>query len=176
MRKYFTQYSSDSTGTRDNKTKITIGTNSPPCRLNGIPKINDIRKSATQYLIKSNKLDTSIDGNFTDNLVALPIFTEVICYKISDSSIRDLYTRFWTNLTADPVNIPGPKFVDLGLSTIGTLDKGASICNPATAFGRPTDVAHWSVPNHIFGKTTEVGDTVRKKSYSDYKTDSETWT
>ena len=76
---------------------------------------------------------------------------------------------------ADTVNIPELQFVDLGLSTINVLDKGTSRWTPTTRFGRPTDVSHWSTPNHIFGKNTVVGDAVRAKSYYNYKTGFENW-
>ena len=122
MIKYSNPYSSDS-----NKTRILIESNdnttAPPCGLNVIPKINDIRQSGTPDLRDSNKLENSIDGKFTNNLVVPPIFTEVLCEKLSDSSIRYIYTRCRMNLTPDPVNIPAPQFVDLGLSTIGALNK-----------------------------------------------------
>ena len=55
-------------------------------------------------------------------------------------------------LAVDAVNISAPQFMDLGVSTIDALDKGASICNPDTRVGRHTYVAHWSDPDHIFGK------------------------
>ena len=79
------------------------------------------------------------------------------------------------NLAADLVNIPAPQFVDLGLSTIDALDKGASILTPATRVGRPMDIDKWNELDHIFGKTTSVGDAVREKSDYKYKTDFENW-
>ena len=139
------------------------------------PEIYNIRQSATPDLIKSNKLDTSIDWQFTNNLVATPIFTEVIYDKLTDSSIRDLYTRCQMNLTEYSVNIPEPQFVDLGLSTINALDKGASIWTPTTRFGRPTYVNHCSAPDHNFGKTTATGDAVSAKSDYNYKNDFKNW-
>ena len=42
------------------------------------PDIDDIQQSTTPYLINSNKLDTSIDVNFTNDLVELPNFTVVL--------------------------------------------------------------------------------------------------
>ena len=56
------------------------------------------------------------------------------------------------NLAADPVNIPAPQFLNLGLSTINALDKEAILWTPTTIVGRPTDVAHGSAPDHIFEK------------------------
>ena len=76
---------------------------------------------------------------------------------------------------ADTVNIPEPQFIDLGLSTIDTLDKGTSLWTPATRVGRPTDVSHWSMSEHIFGKYTAVRNAVIKKSDYNNKTDFETW-
>ena len=63
--------------------------------------------------------------------------------------------------------------MDLGVSTIGTLDKGASLWNRTTRVGRPTDVFHWSVPDHICGKPISVVDAVSAKSDYNCKTDFE---
>ena len=155
MSKYSTPDSSDISGTRINI--VTSDTTTvPPCGLNVSPKIDDIRQSATPYWRKSNKLDSAIDGNFPNNMVALPIFTDVICDKISDSSRWDLYRLRWMNLVTDPVNIPAPQFVYLGLSTIDTLHKDTSIWTPATSIVRPTDISHWSAMDHIFGKIQQL--------------------
>ena len=142
--KYSTPSSSDNSETRINVitvtskpdssdiigTRIPIGTSdtttSPPCGLNVIPNIDNIWQSATPDLKTSNKLDASNYGKFPDNMVAPPIFTDVISDKLSNSSIRDLYTRCRMNLAAHPFNIPAPKFVDLGISAIYALDKGSS--------------------------------------------------
>ena len=105
MSKSSTPDYSDSTVTRGNITRIPIGTIAPPCGLNSIPNIKDIRKSATPYLIKSNKLYTSIDGQFTNNLAVPPILTELLYDKLSDSSIQDLYMLYQMNLAVYPVNI-----------------------------------------------------------------------
>ena len=120
-------------------------------------------------------MDTSIDQQFTNNMVVPPIFTEVLCDKLYDSPSRDIYMCCRMNLAADPVNIPAPKFVDLGISTIKSMDKGANLWTPATRFGSPTDVFHCITPDHIFGRTTEVGDTVIAKSDYNYKNYFETW-
>ena len=129
-----------------------IETTSPPYGLNASQEIGNKRKSTSQDRRNFNKLDTSIDGKFTDNLVAPPILTEVNSEKLSHSSSQDLYTLCRTNLAADTVNIPAPQFVNFGLSTINTLDRIASLWNPATIVGNPTDVAHGSAPDRIFEK------------------------
>ena len=163
MRKSSTPASSDISGT-----SIPIGTSdpttAPPFGLNVSPEFGNIRQYATPDLIDSDKLDTSIDGKFTNNLVAPPIFTDIISEKISNSSIQDLFASVGMHLVADPVNSVTPKFVDLWFSTADALDKGADIWTPYTRVVRPKDVSHWSAPDHIFGKTTAVGDPVSAKS------------
>ena len=79
------------------------------------------------------------------------------------------------NLTSDPANIPAPQFVDLGLSNINALDKGASLWTPATRVGRPADVAHGSVSDLIPLKTTVVRENVSSKSDYNYKTGFYIW-
>ena len=155
MRKYFTPASSDSSRTRIPIVTIDATTDSP-CGLNISPKIGDIRQYATPYLRYSNKFYTSIHGKLTNNLVAPPIFTDVLSYKLSDSYSRDLYERIGMHLTVDPVNSVTPQFVDLGFSTVDALGTGASLFTPATRVGRTADVAHWSAPDHIFVETTVV--------------------
>ena len=161
MIKYTTSDSSDSIGT-----KITIGTSdtttAPTYSLNVIPEIGNIRQSATPDLRDSDKLDTSIDGNFTNNLVAPPILTDVTSEKFSNSSSQDLYARVEMYLTEDPVNSVTPQFLDLRLSTVDTLDKEAGLWNPTTSFGMPTYVSHWITMDQFFGETTEVVDDVRE--------------
>ena len=99
-------YFSDNIRTRGTGTRIPIRTTDPPYGFNASPDIDDIWQYPTPDLRKSKKIDTSIDGRFTQNLVSQPIFTEVLCDKLSDSSCRDIYTRCRMNLTADPGNVP----------------------------------------------------------------------
>ena len=79
------------------------------------------------------------------------------------------------NLVADTVNSMTPQFVDLGFSTIDTLDKGAGHWNPAVRSGKATNVAHWSAMDRIFGESTVVGDAMSAKSDYNYKTDFKIW-
>ena len=127
-------------------TRILIGTSdttaAPPCDLNVSPNIDDISQSATSDLRKSNKLDAAIDENLPNNLIATPILTDVTSDKLSNSSIWDIYTRRRMNLTVYPVNSVIPQLVNLGISTLDTLDKGASFWTPTTRVGRPTDSSH----------------------------------
>ena len=128
---------------------VIIGNTVPPCGPNVSSEIDNIRQSATPYLRNSNKLDTSIDRQFTNNLNVLPIFTEIFGGKLSNSSSQYLCIRFWMNLTTDPVNIPAPPFLNLYISTIKALEKGTSLWTPNIRVGRPNNVAYWSVPDHF---------------------------
>ena len=95
----------------------------------------------------------------------MSIFSKVICDKICDGSIQDIYTRHRINLEAYPIQTQTPQFFDLGLSTINALDEGIGLSTPATKTQRPTYGAHWSMPNHIFGETTAVGVSGEKSDY-----------
>ena len=159
-------------------TIILIGasynSNTPLYGINVSPNIDDVSQSATPDFRKSNKLDAANNGKFPNNLVESPVFTDILSEKLSDSSRWDIYTCYWMNLAEDPVNIPAPQFVYLGLSTINALDKGSSLCTPSTIVGKPTDGAHWRAPNHIFGETTAVGNDVIAEKYDydyNYQTD-----
>ena len=129
LSKSFTPYYSDSNGT-----SISIGTygtsTAPPAEAIWSPGIGNKRQSATPNFRYSDKLDTSIDGKFTSNLVAPPIFTDVVSDKLSISSSRDLYACVGMHLAIDPVNSVTPQFVDLGFSTINTLDTCAGHWTP----------------------------------------------
>ena len=152
-----------------------IGDTDLPCGLNVIQEIGDIRRSISPYFIKSNNLDTFINQQFTNNIFARPIFTEIIVDKLSDMSSGDLHTRCRMNLTEDPVNILALQFVDLGISTIDALDIISSLCALTTRVVRPTNAAHGSATNIIFGITTEVRDYVSTNSDYNYKTNFEIW-
>ena len=169
MKKYFKPASSDSS-----RTRIPIGTidttTVPPCGFNMIPKICDVRKSATPDLRDSYKLDTSIHGNLTNDLIVPPIFTDVLSDKISNNSSRDVYARLGMHFATDPVNSVTPQYVYLGFSSFDVLDKVTGLWTPATRVGRPIDFSRWSAPDHIFGETTAVGDAVSANSDYNYKT------
>ena len=72
------------------------------------------------------------------------------------------------NLTVDPVQTQTLQFVDLGISTINTLDEGSSLSTPDIRIRRPTDSYHWSAPNYIFGEATAVVVSEEKSDYDYY--------
>ena len=141
MRKYSTPDSSDSSLTR-----INIGTSdtttAPPCGLSTSPEIGNIRQSATPNPRDSDKLDTSIDRYLTNNLIAQPIFTDVLSKKPSNGSSWDLYALTGMHLTTHPINYVTPQFVDFGFSTVDALDKGDGLWTPSTIVLGHTDVTH----------------------------------
>ena len=142
--------SSDSIVTRISVVTIDNITD-PPTEAIWSPGVGNKRQYTTPYFRDSDKLDTSIDGNFTNKLVDPPIFTDVVRDKLSNDSIRDIYAFVGMHLAADPINSVTPHFVDLGFSTVDALDKGAGLWTPTTVVLGSADVAHWSAPDHIFG-------------------------
>ena len=122
------------------------------------------------------KLDADVDGNFSNNYDATSNFRELLCDKLSDYYSRYLYMRCRMNLMADTVQILTPHFIDLRISSIDALDKGSGISTPATIIQSPTDGAHWSAPNHIFGETTVIGVSEENSDYDyNYKTYFQVW-
>ena len=80
------------------------------------------------------------------------------------------------NLAADLVQTQTTQFVDLGLARINELDEFSGLSTPTTIIRRPTDGAHWSAPNHIFGETSSVGVSDTKSDYNyNYKTEFKIW-
>ena len=153
-----------------------IGTD-PPCGLNLIQEVGNIRKYTSPGLVRqSSKLDAGVDRKFSDDCNSTSIFSKVIGDKLSDGSRRDLYAHKSMNLAEDPVQTQTPQFVDMGLTTIDTLYEGSGISKPATIIRRSTDGAHWSTPNHIFDETIAVGVSEAKYDYGyNYKTEFQIW-
>ena len=136
----FTPASSDSTGTR-----ISIGTSctsaAPPAEVIWSPGIGNKRQPATPNIRYLDKLDTSIDVKFINNLFVPPIFTNVVSEKLYNSSIWDLYVHIGMHLATDPVNFVRSFFVDFGFSSVNALIKEACLWTPATRVRGSTDVS-----------------------------------
>ena len=87
---------------------VIIGT-ATPCGLNLSQDVGDIQQSTFPGLVRqSQKLDTVVDGKFSDNHGETSIFSMVLCDKFPDSSSQDIYMRCRMNLTADPVQTQTP--------------------------------------------------------------------
>ena len=80
------------------------------------------------------------------------------------------------NLASYVVQTEAPQFVDLGLPDINTLNESGVFGTPATSIRRPTDVYHWSAPDHVFGEATlgRMSATKLDHEYS-YKTGFKIW-
>ena len=71
--------------------------------LNLSQEAGDIQKSTSPgLLVKSQKLDATVDIKLSNNLELAFILSKVIGDKLSDGTIRNLYTRCRMNLMADP--------------------------------------------------------------------------
>ena len=112
---------------------IGITGTAPPCVINLRQEVDNIWKSTPPDLVRqSQKFDAAVDGKFSNNPDSMTIFMKILGEKISNSSIQDLYTICRMNLTADPVQtLTKPQFIDLGIFTIGALDKGSGLSTPA---------------------------------------------
>ena len=119
-----------------------IGTD-PPCGLSLIQEVGDIHQPTYPGLVRQfQKLDATTDGKLSDNRDLTSIFSKVISDKLSNGSRKDLYTRCRMNLTVDSIQTQTTQLLDLGLSTINTLDEGSDLSTPATRIRRPMDGAH----------------------------------
>ena len=143
-----------------------------------IPGIVNKLQSDSPNFWKSDEFDGAVDGNFSNNLIAPPVITQVFSDKLSNSSIRYIYARCGMHLTTGPVNPVTSQFVTHGFSTANALNKGAEILIPDTRVRRSSYVTHWSASDNYVAQNAAVGDAVETKSdYSkeNYKTDFEIW-
>ena len=80
------------------------------------------------------------------------------------------------DLESNTVRTKAPHFVDLGLLAVNKLYEVNIFVAPATRIRRPTDVTHWYVLDHVFGKATAFGmRTTRSELEYSYKTDFQNW-
>ena len=132
--------SSIQSSSNSNGAGVLIGANDPLCvepdppfGLNMIPGFGDIQQSTFLDLVRQyQKLNANVDGKFSDNWDVTSIFSDILGDNLSKDFSWDLYTRCRMNLTAYPVQILTPKFVDLGISNIDALDKSCGISTAAT--------------------------------------------
>ena len=66
--------------------------------------------------------------------------------------------------------------MDLGFSNINELDEISGLSTPATRIRSPTDVVHWSAPDHVFGEATAVGMSEANSDHEfNHKTEFKIW-
>ena len=103
---------------------------------------NKQQSTSLGFVGQSQKLDAVVDEILPDDLDLTSIFSKVIGHKLSNSSSRDLYTRFRMNFAADPIQTQTSQFMDMGLFAINALDEGNGLSTPANIIQRPMDGAH----------------------------------
>ena len=124
----------------------------------------------------TQKLDAVIDRKLPDDLDSASIFRKVIGHNLSDGSSGDLYLHCRMNFTDDVFQTQTPKLMDLGFSTINTLDESSHLSNFATRIQRPTDISHWSAPNNVSGEAKSLGMSAAKSDNdNNYKTKFQIW-
>ena len=140
------------------------------------PRIDNIRQSPPPNFRKSDELNSAVGRSFSNDLIALPIRTQVSVGELSDCYIRDLYTHCRVNLTTEFINLLEPQLVNHELSDVDTLNKSAGIWSPATIIRRLPDVTHSGTADHDIVQVAAVGDSVGDKSEfskENYKNDFE---
>ena len=107
-----------------------------------------------QEVRNAQPLDTSIHGISSKHRYPAPTFSKVIGCRFSDKYRTYIYLRFHMNLTRDSVLAKSPKFMNLGLSSVHTLDKLMAVFIPTTSIGMPADGSNWIPPGNIIGEVT----------------------
>ena len=156
---------------------IEIVANSPSCGLNAIQQVANKWQSTSPYLVgQTQKLDSAVDVNLTNDIGSASIFSKIIGHKLSDGSSSDLYMRSSMNFAADSVQTQTPQLMDLGFLTINALGESSGLSTTATRIQRPADGSYWSASDQFFGETTAVG-VSESKSDNDYnyKTEFQIW-
>ena len=137
---------------------IGIVATSPPCVINASYQVANKRQSNSLGLVRqTQKLDAVVDRKFPDHLYSASIFSKIIGPKLSNGSSGALYTYFRVEFTADSIQTQTPQYMDLGFSTIISLDEISDLSTPDAIIRRPTYGSHWSVPDHFFDEATAVG-------------------
>ena len=94
-----TPYLSEISGNSDAPPYGISGTSAaPPSGGLWIPIIGNIRQSTSPNVRNTNELNAEADRKLSNNPIVLSVSTRVFGEKLSDISIRDLYTRCRMNL------------------------------------------------------------------------------
>ena len=129
----------------------------PPFGIRVSLQVANKRKSTSPGLGgNTQKLDAVIVGKFPNDLDYASIFVKVIGHKLSGGSRDDLYLRCMMNFASGVVQTKAPHFIYMWIPAINILNESVDIGTPVTIIRRPTDVPHWSMPDHVFGEATAV--------------------
>ena len=116
-------------------------------------------------------MDAVVDGKLTDDLDYASILVKVIGHKLSDSFSGDLYSLCRINFADDLIQTHTPQFMDMGFSTINSLDESGGLNTPATRIQRSMYGSHWSAPDHVFDEEISVVMSEAKSDHDyNYKT------
>ena len=107
----------------------------------------------TKEVRDTQPLETSINVIYAEHRDPAPTWSKVIGREISDESIAKVYSRFWINLMRDAVLTKIPKFMNMGISSVHTLDELGSVFIPNTRIGRLTDVSSWLPPGQSYWRS-----------------------
>ena len=128
-----------------------------------------------QEVRNAQPFDTSISGISAKHRDPAPTWSKVIGRKFSDESSADVYSRCHMNLTCDAVLTKSPNSMNMGMSSVHTLDELGYVLIPTTRIGRPTDGYNWLPPGHrIVGVTADIVSGKRSETNYYSKSDFET--
>ena len=102
----------------------------------------------------SQIFNTSINGDSAKNGDTTPTFSKAIGPELSDDSIADIYSLCLVKFMRDAVVTASPKFMNLGLSSVHTLDELGSFRIPVNRIRRPADGSNWLTPGNLIGEVT----------------------
>ena len=112
-------------------------------------------------------MDTSINRIYAKHRDPAPTWIKVIGRKFSDDSSANVYSHCRMNFTHDAVLTKSPNFINLGLSSVHTLDELGSIFIPTTRIGRLANVSNWLPSGHLIGEDA-VNRVIRNSSEQNY--------
>ena len=134
--------------------RIGGGTTGSPIRT-GRKDIISLRGSiGPQWSRDAQPLDTYINGIYYEHRDPAPTWSEVIGHKFTNKSSADVNLRCRMNLTRDAVLTKIPNFMNMGLSSVPTLDELGSIFIRTTITVMPADGSNCIPPGHCIGKFT----------------------
>ena len=119
-----------------------------PSRTGSQDIIDTLGSIGPQWSREAQPLDTSINRIYFKHRDPAPTCSEVIGCNFADESSSDDNSCCWMNLTRDAVLTKVPNFVNLGLSSVHTLDELGSVFSPTTRIKMPMDVFNWLPPGN----------------------------
>ena len=121
----------------------------------GSQNIGVPRGSISPQEVRNAQLfDTSINGFFSEHRDPALTLSNAISRKFSNESSADIYLSCRMNLTRNTVLAKSPNFMNLGLSSVHTLDELRSVFITTTRIIMLAYGSNWLPPGHRIGKVT----------------------